>query len=143
MSISPNINNRQFESFVEDPYDGGTNRRVIIKDIDPSVSIPIGAASHTSVAIIYYQHSTPVTTSAYTEILSSTSDVINNLQIFDSSGQMLVLAVGAIGAEVNKLLIFPGGNGSVDLTIPASSRLSVMAVTGDTAAGYLAITGIK
>lgn len=33
MGISPNINNRQFESFVEDPNDGGTNRRVTIAGV--------------------------------------------------------------------------------------------------------------
>ncbi len=143
MVFENDINSRQYNSFQADSTDNNPNRRVIIKEIAAGVSIPLSATAHSSVAIVYHQHSTPITTSAYTQIVASTTDVINNLQIFDSSGQMLVLAVGAVGLEIDKLLIFPGGNGSVDLTIPSGSRLSLKAVTGNSTAGYFALTGIK
>lgn len=34
MAISPNKNNREFDSYIEDPIDGGTNRRVESMDAD-------------------------------------------------------------------------------------------------------------
>lgn len=116
---------------------GPTPGHNFVVEIDPNTS------AKSSVHLVTHDHSTPVTTLAYTELISSTSDIINHLQIFDSSGQMLVLAVGAAASEVDKLYIFPGGNGGVDLTIPAASRVSVKAVSADTTGGYLAITGIK
>lgn len=141
--ISASVNDRQKDSFEEDPNDFGTNRRTILKGVDPSIVLPVTTSARSSVNLVTHDHSVPVTTLAYTELISSTSDIINHLQIFDSSGQMLVLAVGPAASEVDKLYIFPGGNGGVDLTIPAGSRVSVKAVSANTSGGYLAITGIK
>lgn len=144
MAIPANTGDRSKDAFDQDASDQRTNRRVTVRSIDPSITIPVSSGSRTFVVNVYYQHSTPVTTLAYTQIVASTSDIINNLQIFDSSGQLLVLAVGAVGLEVDKLLIFPGGNGSVDLTIPSGSRISLKAITADTTTGsYFAMTGIK
>jgi hypothetical protein len=83
--------------------------------------------------------STNVTTAAYVQLVASTSAVINRLSVFDSSGETLVFAVGAAASEVNQFYIFPGGNGDVDLTIPAGSRLSVKAVSATASTGELDI----
>jgi hypothetical protein len=80
-----------------------------------------------------------VTTAAYVQLVASTASEINQLQIFDSSGQTLVLAVGAAASEVDQIYITPGGNGITDLRIPASSRISVKAVSATASVGELTI----
>jgi hypothetical protein len=80
-----------------------------------------------------------VTTAAYTQLVASTSAIVSRIEIFDSSGEVMILAVGGAGAEVDQLYIFPGGNGVLDLAIPASSRISVKAKTATAIEGYLAI----
>lgn len=87
--------------------------------------------------------STNVTTAAYVELVASTADTINNMYIFDSSGQTLVLAVGAASSEVDQFYITPGGNGSIDLAIPAGSRVSVKAISANATAGELSISFLK
>jgi len=72
---------------------------------------------------------TPVTTGAYVQLVASTTLATKEIEIFDSSGQTLVLATGAIAAEVDQMLIFPGGNGRVKLAIPAASRVSIKAIS--------------
>ncbi len=84
--------------------------------------------------------STPVSTSAYTEIVSSLSAAVSELYIFDSSGRTLFLAVGAAGSEVNKIYIVPGGNGLIDLAIPLGSRVSIKAIGSAATAGEISIT---
>ncbi len=96
-------------------------------------TLPVQSAGRTKVAVLRNDYSsTSVSTSAYTQLTASTSAIINKLQIFDSSGSALVLAVGAAASEVDQIYIFPGGNGDVELTIPSGSRISIKAV--DTAA---------
>lgn len=82
---------------------------------------------------------TSVSTSAYTQLTASSTAAANKIEIFDSSGEALILAVGGAGSEVDQLYIFPGGNGAVDLYIPASSRISVKAKTATASSGFLAI----
>lgn len=127
----------------------GTNN---IGDVDvltlpaiPAGSNLIGKISRpgrAKVELIRFAHSTPVTTAAYTQLVASTSAEINVLDIFDSSGETLVLAVGAAASEVNQIYIFPGGNGRIELLIPAGSRISVKAISANTASGELLINGL-
>lgn len=85
-----------------------------------------------------------VTTAAYVQLVASTTNDINKLYIFDSSGQDLLLAVGAAGFEVDQIQISPGGwNAAISLNIPAGSRISVKAVSGTANQGVLLITGLK
>ena len=83
-----------------------------------------------------------VTTAAYVELIASTSVACKQLEIFDSSGQLLILALGAAASEVDKLYILPGGNGQVICNIPAGTRVSIKAVSASATAGYLAINFI-
>ena len=96
-------------------------------------------ATASRVTIVAYNHVTPVTTSAYTQIAASTSAVARLVEIYDTSGEILVLAFGAAAAEADQIYIPQGGNGPVRLLIPESTRLSVKAVSGNTAGGYLLI----
>ena len=82
---------------------------------------------------------TPVTTASYVQLIASTSAVSNRLEIFDSSGEVLIIAVGAAASEVDQFYVFPGGNGVVDLIIPAASRISIKAKTTTASAGLLVL----
>lgn len=103
----------------------------------------VPGALDVSQILIHQYASTNVTTGAYVQLTASTTSEIKKLQIFDSSGEMLVLAVGGSGSEVNKLYIFPGGNGDIDVSIPAGSRLSIKAVSGTASVGTLLINCIS
>jgi len=83
--------------------------------------------------------STNVTTSAYVELVASMTSAATEIEIFDSSGQDLLLAVGAAGDEVDQMRIFPGGNGRVPLAIAQSARVAVKAASGTANVGVLLI----
>ena len=106
-----------------------------------SVSQTIGRAT---AWLEYLDYSlTPVTTGAYVQLIASTAVAINSLQIFDSSGQAMILAVGAPGSEVDQLYVPPGGSSAgFALSIPAGSAVSYKALTGNATNGNLIITGL-
>ena len=84
---------------------------------------------------------TPVTTSAYTEILAATLGQTLRLWIQDTSGSMLILATGSAASEVPLVYIQAGGFGfQVDLTIPSGSRLSLKALDADATSGAFLAT---
>lgn len=78
-----------------------------------------------------------VTTAAYVQLIASTSAITNMIEIFDSSGQTLVLATGAAASEVDQFYINPGGNGQVPFRIAAGTRVSIKAVTASATSGYI------
>lgn len=125
----------------------GTNLRTISTDTSGNVNVAVvstASASRSTVSLVRNVYSTTnVTTAAYVQLIASTADTINQIFIFDSSGQTLVLAVGAAASEVDKYQIVPGGNGLVNLTIPASSRVSVKALSATASSGELDLTFIK
>ena len=83
--------------------------------------------------------STSVSTATYLEIVGSTAADVKAIDIFDSSGQTLVLAVGPAASEVDKFLITPGGVDKVPVIIPSGSRISVKAVSALADAGEISI----
>ena len=86
--------------------------------------------------------STNITTGAYVQLVASTTNTINNIHIFDSSGQTMILAVGAPGSEVNQVYVQPGGD-TFTLRIPAGSRISYKALTANATAGYLIMSFLE
>jgi hypothetical protein len=74
---------------------------------------------------------TAVTTAAWVELIAATAGVVNLIQVFDSSGNLMELGVGAAAAESRIALVFPGGLPPTELAIPAGSRLSVRAVSAN------------
>lgn len=142
MSMSTERSQREFDKFEE--VAGNTAVRVtgsLSTTAPTSVPAPDGRSSVALVRNVY--SSTNVTTAAYVELIASTSDIINEVHIFDSSGQTLVLAFGAAASEVNKLYIFPGGNGPVSLRIPLGTRLSVKAISANATVGELTMSLMK
>lgn len=74
-----------------------------------------------------------VDNSAFVELIADVgANAIKKVQIFMSSGQPLYLAIGAAASETIQGYIIPGGNGFIDLEIPANSRVSVKAVNAVT-----------
>lgn len=82
---------------------------------------------------------TAVTTGAWVELTASTPSLCSQIEIFDSSGQLLRLAVGAAAAEADILYDFPGGNGRLPCVIAPGSRIAIRAVTGTANVGFIAI----
>ena len=81
--------------------------------------------------------STNVLTSAYVELDSALDGNTNEIEIFDSSGETLKLALGPAGSEVDIMFIMPGGNGRIMLGLPQGVRLSVKAVSANATTGEL------
>lgn len=100
---------------------------------------PTASLGRSKVSIVRNDYSSVnVTTGAYVQLIASTSAVINKVQIFDSSGSTMVLAVGAAASEVDQIYIFPGGI-EAELAIPAGSRVSIKAVSATASVGEISI----
>ncbi len=124
------------------PYsDAGIIRSVYnLNDNALSVKVVDGADAVTGpVAFVRYDYTVPVTTAAYTQIVASTAVATKSLQLFDSSGKVLVVAFGAAASEVDQFYIMPGGNGNVPCEIPAGTRISIKAVDANATSGQLVI----
>lgn len=88
--------------------------------------------------------STNVTTAAWVELDASLDNEATTLEIFDSSGSVLKLALGASGQEVElPYYITPGGNGRVTVLLPKGKRLSIRAVDTNATAGQLVINLLR
>jgi hypothetical protein len=83
--------------------------------------------------------STSVTTAAYTQLIASLTTATSEVEIFDSSGQGMILATGAAASEVDQIYIFPGGNGRVPLKIAAGTRVAIKAKTATANVGYIMV----
>jgi hypothetical protein len=69
---------------------------------------------------------TGVSNAGYTEIISSVAADIKSMTWFESSGQPMVVAVGAVGLEVDKFVIPPGGfNGEIPMDFELGDRVSI------------------
>ena len=77
--------------------------------------------------------STNVDNTAWVQVTASVGAIeIKKAQIFMSSGEPLEIGFGAAAAEVSQAYIIPGGNGYIDLEMPAATRVSVRAVNAVT-----------
>jgi hypothetical protein len=103
--------------------------------VTPTVASGKAAINH--VNNVY--STTNVTSSAYVQILASTSAAVSEVEIFDSSGQTLILATGAPGLEVDQVYITPGGNGRIPLAIATGTRVSVKALSTSATVGILLV----
>ena len=80
---------------------------------------------------------TSVTSAAYVELDPGVNCEVVKVQIFMSSGQPLYLAFGAATSEVDQIIIIPGGNGVLNMTIPNNTRLSVKSLGTTVSSGEL------
>lgn len=105
-------------------------------------AVPTISAGKTAINKVRNDYSSVnVTTAAYVELLSAAqfTTACTEVEIFDSSGQTLLLATGGAGSEADQVYIIPGGNGRIPLAIAASTRISVKAVSATASVGELTI----
>lgn len=100
------------------------------------------AAQHSAQPILIKRNdysSTNVTTAAYVELVASLASNVSMIDIYDSSGEFFVLAVGEAGSESDVIYIPQGGNGRIFLTLSAGQRVSIKAVSANATVGDLLI----
>lgn len=107
-----------------------------------ALSVSISTAQRVKVDLVRVDYlSTPVTTAAYVQLIAATSAASYVFHIFDSSGETIILATGAAASEVPLLYIQPGGFSSpFELYVAAGTRLSIKALSANTAGGELIVT---
>jgi hypothetical protein len=111
-----------------------------------SLPLPTGAATEASVqrlnSVERFRNNYATfnaTTGGYLQLIASMPVAVKEIEIFDSSGESLVLAIGGSGAESDKVYVFPGGNGRIPLQIAVAQRLSIKAVSATANSGELLI----
>lgn len=85
--------------------------------------------------------STNVTTGAWVELEDSFVGNATHLEVFDSSGQTMELAIGASGSEsALPFYIIPGGNTQlISCPISAGQRIAIRAVSASATSGEISI----
>jgi hypothetical protein len=105
-----------------------------------SVTVTLSTAAKTMAYKDRHDYVVNVTTAAYTELIAATAAAINVLNIFDSSGQTMILATGAAASEVDLLFIPPGGfNAPMEIAIAAGTRLSIKALSANATSGEIVL----
>lgn len=88
---------------------------------------------------VYSYGSGSVTTSAYTTLVTSTPITVSKLQVTDTSGQLLKIAVGNPGSEVDIFCAPVSGSQIINYYLQAGQRLSIKAISNTASSGYNAI----
>ncbi len=84
--------------------------------------------------------STNVTTGAWVEIIASTSEPASGVEIFNGTGRLLEIALGAVASEVAIPYYIPPGGSADNLPLfdfPKSVRVSVKAVDVNATTGLI------
>jgi hypothetical protein len=111
----------------------------------PTPVVPPVANPPTVILTTYFDYAaTNVTNAAWVQLVPDTGSVkIDQISLYDTSGWVLEVGIGPVGAETRLFLINPGGFGVIDVNIPPNSRVSVRAITGSPiAVGELTINYI-
>lgn len=80
-----------------------------------------------------------VTSGAWVQLVASLSAAVTEIEIFDSSGQTLELGIGAAAAETRLIIVFPGGNGRVPVSVASATRISIRAISATADSGEIDI----
>ena len=115
----------------------GTNATGVLRTDGSGYVQPTSTVGKAVVDRFRYDYTVPVTTAAYTEVKTALLGTCSELEIFDSSGQTLILATGPAAGEVDQVYILPGGNGRIPFSAIIGTRLSVKAISADADAGEL------
>lgn len=141
LSANQSVNTAQINGVAPTMGNGvsgtGVQRVTIASDSTGAIRLSSGAFANAPIVSSY--SGTPVTSAAYVQLVASTTSAATGIEIFDSSGQPLYLAIGAAASEVNQFIIYPGGNGRIPYPIAASSRISIKAVSTSATSGQIII----
>lgn len=89
-----------------------------------------------SVNVLSYS-TTNVTTSSYVTLITSLSSTVGNMQITDTSGQLLKLAYGPVGSEVDFAIVPVSGSIYItNLYILPGARISIKAINATANTGF-------
>ena len=120
----------------------GSDGKPYLLEIDEATGqLPVATSAAATIKETKY-HNYAVqgaTTLAWLQLIASTSAVVFQWDVTDTSGQVLELGVGAAGAEVRFALIPAGGGSPFEHRLPAGSRISIKAVDADASTGKLVI----
>lgn len=105
-------------------------------------SFAYAAANHANVLSLNAA-TTNVTTSAYVQLVASSPVATTNIVVSNSTGQVLVIAFGASGSEIDQIAVAPTtGLVNLDLgsILPAGSRVSVEALGASATTGFVTVS---
>lgn len=109
---------------------------VVLASDQSSISVTQGAFTASNAPVQNIYSSVNITTAAYTQLIASTTSATKYIDIFDSSGQAMILATGAAASEVILAYIPPGGD-SFSFAIPSGTRVAYKALSANATSGYL------
>lgn len=84
----------------------------------------------------------PASGGSFLEVVASTAAAVKKLQILDTTGGYIGLYTGASSSEVLKLIIGPGSDQTIDVTIASGVRISLRSMSSAITVGNLAINFI-
>ena len=98
-------------------------------------------AVNTSQVIVLSYSSTNVTSSAYVQLVLSTSISVSKIQISDSSSYIVKLAIGASGSQTDICTNAISATTLVPIYLPAGTTLWVKSINESTiSSGYLTVS---
>ena len=78
-----------------------------------------------------------ITAAAYTQLIASTAAICSLIDVTNTTGEPMIIAVGGAGAEVDRFYVGPAGSVLMPITIAASSRISAKSLGSTATSGYL------
>lgn len=76
-----------------------------------------------------------VDTSDWTEVFASTGATVKFIEIFDSTGEIMLIGVGPASSETVLFRVIPGGGGYAPIQVDGATRISIRAETATPSAG--------
>lgn len=101
------------------------------------------AAANTSQVNVFSYSGTNVTTSAYVTLLISTPFTVSKLQVCDTSGQVLKIASGIAGSEVDLFTNQVSGCVIIPIYLLVGQRLSIKAISASATTGYNTVSFVQ
>lgn len=110
--------------------------RYVTQQNNPDGTVIISLANKSAVGLdrLVASVGSPITTAAYTTLVAATASV-TEIEIDNTTGKTLVLAIGPAAGEVDTIYIPTKGLSRQGLVVPIGSRLSVKAMGGNATFG--------
>lgn len=108
---------------------------VLVTIVTLAAGNALGAANTSQVNVLSYS-STNVTTSAYVQLIASTSTSAGHLEVCDTSAHLLKIASGAAGSETDLFTVQPSGCVVLSIYLVPGTRLSIEAIDANATTGF-------
>lgn len=92
---------------------------------------------------VFSYASTSVTSSSYVTLVVATPITISKLMVTDSSGQLMKIAVGPVGHEVDLFSCPVSGSIVIPIYLTSGQRLSVKAINTTASSGYNVVSFLE